>query len=132
MKENRRRFSRIHFVTDANLQIKESWYEAHVLDLSLKGALVQIYQPPKGRLAAAAKIQFYLKGSNILLKFRGKLVHREDDRLGYSFTEVDLDSMCHLRKLLECNLGDPAQLKREVRTFCDELTQAANESCGYY
>jgi hypothetical protein len=126
MTENRRRFSRIHFVTDANLQIRESWYEAYVLDLSLKGALVQISQPPKGRLAAAAKIQFRLEGSNILLEFRGKLVHREDDRLGYSFTEMDLDSMRHLRKLLEYNLGDPAQLKREVRTLCDELTQTAD------
>lgn len=125
MTENRRRFSRIHFVTDASLQTGGSHYDAHVLDLSLKGILLHVSNISNPVLNSEAMIEFRLQGSDIVLQFRGILAHREDDRLGYRFAEMDLDSMSHLRKLLEYNLGEPAQLKREVEALCDEPTQKA-------
>jgi hypothetical protein len=126
MTENRRRFSRIHFVTDASLQVGESHYDAHVLDLSLKGVLLQVSQVSNPLLGSEGIMQFRLEGSDIVLRFLGILAHCEGDRLGYRFAEMDLDSMSHLRQLLEYNLGDPAQLKREVQALCDEPTQKAD------
>jgi hypothetical protein len=120
MTENRRRFSRIHFVTDASLQVVDAHYDAHVLNLSLKGILLYVPHLPQRTLAAEAMIQFRLEGSDIVLQFRGKLAHREQDRVGYRFIEMNLDSMSHLRRLLEYNLGDPAQLKHEIYGFYDE------------
>jgi hypothetical protein len=105
--------------------VSKSHYEAHVIDLSLKGVLLQVPNLSNPLLNSEAMMEFCLAGSDIVLRFRGILAHCEDDRLGYKFVEMDLDSMSHLRKLLEYNLGDPVQLKREVQALCDEPTQKA-------
>jgi hypothetical protein len=37
-----------------------------------------------------------------------------DGQLSLSCTEIDLDSITHLRRLLELNLGDPDLIEREL------------------
>jgi hypothetical protein len=44
----------------------------------------------------------------------GEVVHVEDGRLGLRCTEIDLESITNLRRLVELNLGDEAALHREM------------------
>jgi hypothetical protein len=43
-----------------------------------------------------------------------RVVHREGDDAGLRCLSIDLDSVTHLRRLVELNLGDPALLDREL------------------
>jgi hypothetical protein len=45
------------------------------------------------------------------------VAHIEDDRVGVSCSHIDLDSAAHLRRLVELNLGDEAQLHRELQAL---------------
>lgn len=42
------------------------------------------------------------------------LAHTLATRLGLHCDHIDLDSISHLKRLVELNLGDPAQLQREL------------------
>ena len=42
------------------------------------------------------------------------LVHANTDSLGFCCDHIDLESMTHLRRLLELNLGDEDQINREL------------------
>ena len=43
-----------------------------------------------------------------------EIAHRENDELGLNCKDIDVDSITHLRRLVELNLGDPELLEREL------------------
>jgi hypothetical protein len=44
----------------------------------------------------------------------GEIAHREGRQVGVRCLEIDLDSISHLRRLVELNVGDEAILHREL------------------
>jgi len=42
------------------------------------------------------------------------VAHVEGGRVGLRRTHIDIESVTHLRRLVELNLGDPALLEREL------------------
>ena len=52
----------------------------------------------------------------------GELAHVEGDHAGVLCRSIDLESITHLRRLIEVNLGDPAASERELKA----LIAAAN------
>ena len=42
------------------------------------------------------------------------MAHIHDDYIGFECKYIDLNSMSHLRRTLELNLGDPRLLEREI------------------
>lgn len=48
------------------------------------------------------------------IKMQVKLTHDDHGQLGFVCREIDLDSISHLRRLIELNLGDQAELEREL------------------
>lgn len=114
MTENRRHFTRIQFHTDARLSLPDGETGVEVVDLSLKGALVR----PTGELFAtigtngSLKIRLDETGTEIAMGIT--IVHREAGVLGLACREIDLDSVTHLRRLVELNIGDEAVLQREL------------------
>ncbi|PWV65742.1 PilZ domain-containing protein [Plasticicumulans acidivorans] len=114
MSEERRIYSRIPFVAHARLEVDGTVHEVELLDLSLKGALLQFSgtAPAPG---SGMRMQLALDpAEEIVLAMHGILVHTEGDRLGLHFDAVDIDTMTHLRRLMEFNLGDPERIRREV------------------
>lgn len=111
---NRRRFSRVDFVTEASLEVKGNRYPARLLNLSLQGCLLEVLELSGQTTGLKGVIYFTLSGSEITLCFKGLLAHRSGECLGYCFEQIDLESMIHLRALLEHNLGNSAQVEREV------------------
>jgi len=110
----RRRFSRISFHRPAELELTSSRTMAAVLDVSLKGALVEV---PAGVEVAAGErcgLVIQLDAGDAVIRMDGDIAHRDHRLVGVRCRDIDLDSIAHLRRLVELNLGDEDLLHREL------------------
>ena len=113
MSSERRNFSRIHFSHPATLTSAAGTCQVEVHDISLKGALVTAPTGWDAHLGTSCVFQLPLDGS-VVVRMEGTLVHIENGALGIRCDSIDLDSISHLRRLVELNLGDEAMLQREL------------------
>lgn len=112
---SRRRFSRIAFDSDSTLLAGGQEYPAHLLDLSLNGAMVGAPRAAKSLdVGSPVMLAIQLIGSETEIRMECHVAHRENDQLGLACDHVDLDSAAHLRRLVELNLGDSTLLDREL------------------
>lgn len=114
MADNRRQFSRIQFRADARLGLSEGDWSVEVIDLSLKGALVGTPEPVFAAIGSPCTLTVRLDEPGPAIRMEGTVVHRERGHFGIHCREMDLDSITHLRRLVELNLGDEALLQREL------------------
>jgi len=112
-----RHFSRIPFHADVQLHfhlVKEV-QTAHLLDISLKGALVETRHPIanafKGKVC---RMTLLLSRDGEHITMEGTVVHQEGQLIGIECQHIDLDSMTNLRRLVELNMGDENLLGREL------------------
>lgn len=117
MSSERRHFARVGFDAPAQLATAHERYEVKIIDLSFKGALVQV--PARAVFANGT-----LCGLNVALAEAGasitmstEVAHVEPGRLGLLCRGIDIDSMTHLRRLIELQLGDPTLLDRELKAL---------------
>jgi hypothetical protein len=116
----RRRFSRITFHRPAMLDLRTLQAEAEVLDVSLKGALVQVRPGLELQRGATASLVIRLDAGDAQIRMDGELAHVEGSRVGFACEEIDLESVEHLRRLVELNLDDEAALRRELGELVGE------------
>ncbi|WP_448213773.1 PilZ domain-containing protein [Colwellia sp. MEBiC06753] len=112
--ENRRQFTRILFSITASLTVDEQEYSVSIHDISLNGALVTV---PEGNPELKGKLgtlNFALAGSEAQVEMHVAVVHQEPDVIGLQCNAIDIDSVTHLRRLVELNLGDESQLEKEL------------------
>lgn len=115
----KRRFSRIKCVEKCSVETGSGTIEVDLLDISLKGALVE---HPPGLAAGPGdswKLSFRLNQSEIVLRFDARVVHCRGNLAGVKFVEMDLDTMVHLRSLMEARTADPDQVREELGFFVD-------------
>jgi len=107
-----RHFSRILFNAPATLSVEQINHPCEVLDLSLRGALIRISMTlPVGIQAVLA---LTLGSDDTQIVMTGEVAHIEQDHIGLRCVQIDVDSITHLRRLLELNLADAALLEREL------------------
>lgn len=114
MTTDRRRFSRITLHRPAELETGASRATCELLDVSLKGALVEAPVGFAAEVGARCTLTVRLDGAEATIRMDGEVVHREGVQVGVRCTSVDLDSIAHLRRLVELNLGDEELLHREL------------------
>lgn len=88
-----------------------------MLDISLKGVLLQL---PAGRAPQAGMpclVKLPLATGDIVISMAGELAHVEGGHAGVLCRSIDLESITHLRRLIEVNLGDPAASERELKAL---------------
>ena len=117
MSTNRRQFSRVSFDAPAQLTAMKSTHLAKVLDLSFKGALVSLPEPTRWPVGTPCQLTLRLAQLDVSIGMLAEVAHCEDTLLGLQCRSIDLDSITHLRKLIELNLGDPASLERELQAL---------------
>jgi hypothetical protein len=127
MEPNRRRFARIHFNMSACLVFRIQGVEqecpAQVLDFSLKGALIRTAAPVDLAPGASCALALNLNDIRVDAALEGGIYMRAEVArvsgrdIGLSCVEIDLDSITHLRRLIELNLGDEALLSRELENL---------------
>lgn len=117
MTPERRRFSRILFNASAQLVLPSGELEVDVLDLSLKGAMVRPQTPAYVQMGTQGLLKIRLDDVASNIRMEITIVHHQGDLYGLACREIDLDSMTHLRRLIELNLGDEDLLNREIQTL---------------
>jgi hypothetical protein len=107
-----RQFSRVLFDTPAFVRQGDNQWLVKVIDLSLKGVLLShdSWQLETGK---PVNIDIQLDGE-ISISMQGHWVHSEANQSGFCCDHTDLDSITHLRRLVELNLGDSSLLEREL------------------
>lgn len=119
--QQRRHFSRVLFNATATLRGAGVASPCQVLDLSLKGALLRLADSQDWPPAARCTLELGLDGGpQANIRMDAQVAHREGSVIGLHCVAIDLDSITHLRRLVELNLGDDALLQREVSALTTE------------
>ncbi|MGY1954435.1 PilZ domain-containing protein [Pseudomonas pergaminensis] len=115
---DRRRFRRIAF--DARTTIaQDGWnWPVQLVDLSLKGLLVQRPDDWRGDRAEPFDVDIRLD-PQAHIKMQVKLAHDDHGQLGFECEHIDVESISHLRRLIELNLGDEEELHRELAALLE-------------
>ena len=111
----RRRFSRILFKSQATLFVPSGEIEVEILDLSLKGAMVRPDTPAYIQMGTSGTLKIVLDDLPNIIRMEVTLVHHQGEHYGLACRSIDLDSMTHLRRLIELNLADEEALNREIQ-----------------
>ena len=125
--QERRTFSRIPFNGKVTMIQGQSQWTAELLDISMKGILVtrpKDWAPDTGE-------DFQLKLSlddrnQVIIAMDASLVHDKNECLGFCCDHIDLESMTHLRRLLELNLGDEERINSELSALIYMHRNASN------
>ena len=112
-----RRFRRVPFATEVQLVAGTQRHSCQLLDIALRGALLECAEPWTLPVGTMASLAIPLPDSAITLNFDAELVHHEGAHLGFQFLHEDLQTFTHLRKLLELNTGDPEGIRSELLTW---------------
>ena len=115
---DRRRFKRIAFDARAELSQGSQRWPVQLLDLSLKGMLIQRPEPWLGDASQPFQADIHL-GVDAQVKMDVQLTHDDHGQLGFVCLHIGLESIEHLRRLVELNLGDPEELERALRALIE-------------
>ncbi|MFT3915152.1 MAG: PilZ domain-containing protein [Anaeromyxobacteraceae bacterium] len=116
----RRRFSRIVFHRPAEVEVRGRHVRGELLDVSLKGALVQVGAGVGLPVGTSCSVSIHLDDGGAIIRMEGEVAHVQGLHVGIRCDEIDLESIGHLRRLVELNLGDDEVLHRELGALVAE------------
>ena len=112
----RRRFQRIAFDAGTRLLQGDRVWAVELHDVSFKGLLVKCPPDwngdPDQPFIAEIKLD-----EQTQIQMEVVLTRTANAMLGFICRHIDLDSISHLRRLVELNLGDEHLLERELATL---------------
>lgn len=120
----RRQFNRVLFKSSAILIADTVKVDCEIIDLSLHGALVKLLAPIDLEAVQNYQLDIPLTDDGELISMALRLTHQENDQLGLECTHIDLDSITHLRRLVELNLGDSELLERDFHSLVKDDHQS--------
>ncbi len=112
--ESQRHFSRVPFHAPVHLHLKHQTLDVTLLDIALKGALVQTAVPVDIALQEECRLVLRLADDDMAIEMRGQVVHLEGPNIGMACQNIDVFSLTCLRRLLELNTGDAELMDREL------------------
>jgi hypothetical protein len=90
-------------------------FPSRLIDVSLKGALMKSPAGLDANPGAHVTLEIPLgDGTSEVIAMAAQVVSTQSGRLGLSCSSIDVDSITHLRRLLELNSGDAALIEREL------------------
>jgi len=109
-----RKFSRVAFDAQCMISTGGVAREAHLIDIALKGVMVEL--PRESQPLKDTKVQVVVKlgADDALIRMETVVYWNEGDRLGLRCVSIDMDSISHLRRLIELNTGDAELIHREL------------------
>lgn len=116
---DRRQFWRAHFHSPVQLVLSGAVTEAELCDISLKGALINAPAGWPGKVGDACVLRLRL-GGEAQISMHVAVAYVADGRVGLHCDSIDLDSIIHLRRLVELNAGDTNLLERELSALLRE------------
>lgn len=115
----RRRFQRVAFDAPTVIAQGERQWSAALHDISLKGLLIGTPRDWNGDPDQPFEALIEL-GNEALVKMEVVLTRTQPQSLGFVCRHIDLESISHLRRLIELNLGDEQLLERELAALGED------------
>ncbi|CAK4066584.1 PilZ domain-containing protein [Vibrio sp. MarTm2] len=115
----RRRFSRIVYRAPAVLKQAMNAVEASISDLSLHGLLISCEQAALLNANEQIDVEFSLPGSDVTIQLVGNIVGVNNNMIRLSIDHIDIESIGHLKRLIELNVGDDELLHRDIEHLSD-------------
>lgn len=112
--EERRQFSRVLFNAQCTLHQNDMEWNTELLDISLKGILVRKPDHLAMDEGESCEATIQLSGSDQYIVMSLDFSHKNSDSVGFQCKYIDLDSMTHLKRLVELNVGSEDILMREL------------------
>jgi len=114
MTENRRSH-RVHFDCLVEFEAGGCRHVCELIDISLQGALIGACSGATPEAGTPCKLILSLDESNeTQIIIVGTIAHKIENRVGIHCDSIDINSMTHLRRLVEINLGDTDLLNRDL------------------
>jgi len=92
---------------------EQNW-SSQMLDICFKGVLVEQPEDFLAKLGDRYKIDVIFANNKVTIYADVSVVHAENNHVGFKVDQIDLDSISHLRRLVELNLGSSELLEREL------------------
>ncbi len=109
---DRRSFWRAVFRSPVSLGTPDGEVSAQLQDISLKGALLETAEAWNALPGSECRLALTLS-PEATVAMTAEVVHVEGRHVGLRCKSIDLDSITHLRRLVELNSGESALLERE-------------------
>ncbi|WP_455205840.1 PilZ domain-containing protein [Kaarinaea lacus] len=111
---DQRQFTRIPFESPVHIHNAQGKWTSQLIDISLNGIL--IHEPTGWDVSIGDQVQIELDlhDSDIEIRMEVEVAHMEKGHVGLHCKHIDLDSITHLRRLVELNLGNTEILSREL------------------
>jgi hypothetical protein len=109
-----RQYARVPFAAEVLLHVQDQTLKVQLIDIALKGALVQVDTSEKLALHTPCRLELPLADDGDGVVMSGAIVHLEGQHVGIECRNIDLTSLTRLRRLIELNTGDPDLMDREL------------------
>ncbi|MDJ0807859.1 MAG: PilZ domain-containing protein [Gammaproteobacteria bacterium] len=113
----RRRFQRVLFDAPVNLNLDNKVITSRLIDISLKGALLKTPAEWPVDIGSQASITVALGDTKTFIRMQAHVAHIEAGQTGFTCDNIDMESITHLRRLVELNSGDCSLLERELQAL---------------
>lgn len=109
--EERRQYSRVPFAATTCIMQGDRSFITELIDISLNGLLIATPSNYHLRSDMPCSVKIQLS-ENAAITMQVTLVHSSHQALGFHCTSIDMDSITHLRRLIEANIEDPNASER--------------------
>ena len=112
--KEQRQFIRIAFHAGVELHVPGHQFLVQLVDVSLKGALVQCDADHTFALQGRCKLKLPMAEDGDGIVMVGRIAHLQSKQIGIEITDIDVTSLTRLRRLIELNCGDSRLMHREI------------------
>lgn len=109
----RRQYQRISFIAEVVIDHDQQRWSCNLEDISLKGMLISTPDGIEAEMGTQYSIELVL-GEDASIRMQADISHANQEHWGLKWSNIDLDSLTHLRRLLELNMIDSEELNREL------------------
>ncbi len=103
IREDRRLFSRINFGADACISQGNGKIPCHLVDISLNGVLIEAHSDLQIDPGQPCTLLICLS-DEATITMHLQLIHTSRKLLGFQCSTIDMESIGHLRRLIELNI----------------------------
>ncbi|OCH53188.1 PilZ domain-containing protein [Vibrio cyclitrophicus] len=115
----RRQFSRVVYQVPTELSQGPVNVSGSVQDLSLHGLLIQCDDFQQLSHDIPVQVSFTLANSDLNIQLEATIVSTINTSMRLRIEHLDIDSISHLKRLIELNVGDDELLYREIEHLTD-------------
>ncbi|MCG9546729.1 PilZ domain-containing protein [Vibrio sp. Isolate33] len=115
----RRQFSRVIYQVPTEISQGQVNVSGSVQDLSLHGLLIQCEEWQQLSHDMPVHVSFTLTNSDINIQLEATIVSTINTSMRLRIEHLDIDSISHLKRLVELNVGDDELLFREIEHLTD-------------